>query len=139
MRTAGQPERWPDKNVNKLSIPKAEQVEALAKGNTYTLLEKKGIKTFDPRPFIDVSRSDVLLYFKKHADDALALLTDEKNRPFHDVVCLSKRGSEFVVYDMDHGNPRDEMYYSSLEEAATDLVAFRIGYGYPEGYGFKKK
>ena len=125
-------------NMITVDIPKDEQLRALATRQTYALLESRGINTIDPRKYLKLSRSDVLDYFRKHMDQATALLNTPKDRPFHDVLCMEARDHRFVIFDMDRGTPRNEMFYDSLEEAATDFVAFTIGYGYPEGYGFKK-
>ena len=124
-------------NMITVDIPKDEQLRALATRQTYALLESRGINTIDPRKYLKLSRSDVLDYFRKHADQAMALLNAPRDRPFHDALCMEARDRGFVIFDMDRGTPRDEMFYDSLEEAATDFVAFTIGYGYPEGYGFK--
>lgn len=125
-------------NMIMVDIPKDDQLRALATRQTFALLESRGIKTYDPRKYLKLSRSDVLDYFRKHMDQATALLNTPKDRPFHDVLCMEARDHRFVIFDMDRGTPRNEMFYDSLEEAATDFVAFTIGYGYPEGYGFKK-
>ena len=124
----------------KREIPKSEQLDAFASRHMYALMRKLGIDVYkvDPRTLLTLTRTDVLQYFRQHSDQAEALLASPKERPFHDVLLMERRDSSFVIFDMDHGIPRSEMFYDSIEEAATDFVAFTIGYGYPEGYGFKR-
>jgi hypothetical protein len=118
----------------------AEQTEALASLSLDRVLAARGVTTFDFRKYLSVSRAEIVSFFRVHPRKAEALLLKkEEKKPVHDVLCLEGREESFVIYDMDHGNERSHYWYDSLPEAAADFVAFRIGYGYPDGYGFKKE
>ena len=112
-------------------IPIEAQIQGLAQRRTYALLVSYGIQDQDPGPFLRVTRQQVLDYFRQHPEQAEAHLSKPSERPYHDHLCLERRENRFVMFDMDHGRPRDERFYDSLAEAAADLVAYEIGYRYP--------
>jgi hypothetical protein len=115
------------------SIPIEAQIEALAHGKIHSLLAANGIETFGPAKFLRVSRCQMIEFFQRHPEVAKKHVSESSQRPFHDHLCLERRGSGFVIFDMDHGKPRGELLYDSLPEAACDFVAFEIGYKYPSG------
>jgi hypothetical protein len=112
-------------------IPVDAQIEALATRKVGDLLAAHGVHHIDPKPFLTVTRPQVVDYFQRHTDIAEAYLTPHPSkRPFHDILCIERRGQRFAVFDMDHGKPRGEHFYDSLAEAAADFVAWIYGYGY---------
>jgi len=118
----------------------AQQLEALAALSLHAVLKARGHETFAHKKHLSVSRADVAAYFRQFPAKAEALLLKKADpKPFHDALCVEARSGKFVIYDMDHGVERGLYWYDSLSEAATDFVAFTYGYGYPEGYGFKKE
>lgn len=112
------------------NIPVEAQIEALARSRTHLLLAAHGVQTHGPAAYLRVSRQQVIDYFQQHPEAAEAHVSAPSQRPFHDHLCLERRGERFVVFDMDHGRPRGEQFYDSLHEAAADFVAYQIGYGY---------
>ena len=112
-------------------IPIEAQIQALAQLTTYALLASYGIHNQDPRPFLRVTRQQVLDYFRQHPEQAEAHLSEPSKRAYHDILCLERREKCFVVFSTDHGRTRDERFYDSLPEAAAEFVACQIGYGYP--------
>ena len=116
-------------------IPVEAQIDALAKLKVYDLLAAHGVQVdyhrTDPRRFLTVTRQQVIDYFQRHLDVAeLHLIPHPSKRPHHDHLCIERRGQRFAVFDMDHGQPRDERFYESLPEAAADFVAWTYAYGY---------
>ncbi len=117
-----------------------EQLEALATLSLHAVLTARGHETFAHKKYLSVTRTEVVAFFRQFPAKAEALLLkQEALKPFHDALCMEARSGKFVIYDMDHGVERGLYWYDSLPEAATDFVAFTFGYGYPEGYGFKKE
>jgi hypothetical protein len=118
----------------------AEQAVALASLSLHAVLTKRGITTIDCRKYLSISRAEMTAFFRQNPEKAEALqLKKKEKKPVHDCLCMESRSGRFVVYDMDHGKERWLYWYTELPEAATDFVAFHYGYGYPDGYGFKKE
>jgi hypothetical protein len=112
-------------------IPVEAQVEALAKLKVYDLVAAHGHRSVDPRPFLTVTRRQIVDFFTRHPDVAEAHLTlHPADRPFHDHLCIERRGQRFSVFDMYRGRMMEEHFYDSLAEAAADFVAWTYGYGY---------
>jgi hypothetical protein len=120
-----------DTDAKQSMIPIEAQIQALAQRKTYALLASYGIHDQDPGPFWRVTRQQILDYFRQHPEQAEAHLSEPSERPYHDILCLERRERRFVIFDMDHGRPTDEVFYDSLPEAAAEFVAYQIGYVYP--------
>ena len=113
-------------------------MEAMGALSIYQALSARGVECVDPRNYLSITREQMIAFFRKNLHKAEALLIKNRpEKPAHDVLCMDSRNGRFVIYDIDHGSERSHYWYKSLPEAAADFVAFHIGYGYPDGYGFK--
>jgi hypothetical protein len=117
-----------------------EQADSLGSLSLQQVLRARGVETFNFRKYLSISRAEMVAYFIAQPQKAEALLLKkEEKKPVHDVSCMEARDGRFVIYSMDHGSERSHYWYESLADAAADFVAFQFGYGYPDGYGFKKE
>ena len=108
-------------------IPKDEQLRALAGGlpEVYRLIERHTAAPIstDFRLFITVTKPDLIEYFRLHPGvSERHVMTAETPASMHDLPCLIKKGSQWVVGWTEHGRIADARTFDDLEEAAANYL-----------------
>ena len=108
-------------------ISRDEQLRALAGGliEVYKLIERHigaPIST-DFRQFITITRPELIAYLRRHPSVAERHVQSEASViSMHDLPCLIKKGSHWVVGWMEHGRIADPQTFDSVEEAAANYL-----------------
>jgi hypothetical protein len=110
-----------------LQIPKDEQLRAMANGliEVYKLIERLTGNpiTTDFRQFITITRPELIAYFRQHPGIAERHVQSEASiASMHDLPCLIKKGSHWVVCWMEHGRIANPQEFGSVEEAAANYL-----------------
>lgn len=113
--------------IQKATIPKDEQLEALANGlqQFYRLIEKYtgGAIQTDFRQFATVTKAELTEYLRR--DEALAkqhVMSEEEALRLHDHPVLLADNDKWMVCWIDRGTKTNIVYYDNLPEATANFL-----------------
>jgi hypothetical protein len=112
-----------------ISIPKQEQLEALASGlrEVYELLEKylgDIRKVPNYWNYINVNKAELADYLRSNSELISSHIYKSGDPIYHDFPVLQKKGNSYCVCVYLHGNLHSEACFDDLAEAAADYLMY---------------